>query len=351
MLANLSIPGLKKADYGVPFITDTEQLYFRGKETQVSCNRQFKSTRIEPINIEHFLTDAKLRGEYTPEDNLLTQPKQSTLKPEGFQGNVAINQYGFDHSLQLQVDNDHFLPIPKLDSFVQQTTVIDLKKTPDITKDVTNSLRNAVHILRDTKPTGNSRQAKGVIPKAAFRDKNKMVLTPIEQYKESAPKITLNKKHLKEKLDFAIQNMDMSILKKEGRRSISKKTLRERIQRTIETIITQSQDPKLSLDLERHLKENLDILTGVIAYAQKDPEFKMIMDRVTKDHTSICYQMPIGPKCGNKGELDRGIESRCFMDDKFVTPDKVAPLVAIGVEPKPVEMIIPANNCNRNINF
>lgn len=350
MFSNLSIPGLKKADYGVPFITDIEQLYFRGKETQVACNRQFKSTKIEPINIEHFLTDARLRGEYLPEDNLLSQPKPSTLQPEGFHGNVAINQYGFDHSLQMQVDNDHLLTIAKADSFLKNDTVIDLKKTPDITRDLKNSLRNPVKIMRDVRAPSNA-TLKKTLPSTMLRNKSKMVFTPIENFKEVAPKITLNKNHLKEKLDFAVQNMDMSIMKKSGRRSMSKKSIRDRILRTVETIIFQSQDPKFSLDLEKHLRENLDIMTGVIAYAQKDPDFQKIMDRVTRDHTYLNVQAPIAPKYGNKGELDPGVASHCFLDDKFVTKDKIAPLVAHAVEPKPFEASIPFSNCNRNIGF
>lgn len=380
MLANVAIAGLKKSDYGVPFITDTEQLFFNGTETQVHCDRVWATKVRQPIDIERYITDEQLKGNFLPD--MLSRPKSSTLQPEGFHGNVAINQYGIDHEMIMAVDNDHLLTIPKLDSFVTNNPAPQLNKTPDITTSIKNALRNPTKISQSTSVLPRAKQPKKTLACPPLREGRKMVMVPLEQYKDVVPKTKLDARHLKEKLDFAIENMDFSILKREGRTTISKKVLRDRIQRTVETLAFQSQDPKFKLDVEAHLRENLDILTGVVAYAQKDPQFKMVLDKVMKEHKAICkmglegygYKKGkatggsinknlrdktsvsvaalISPQCGLKGDLDPGMSSKCFLDDRFVTRDQLEPLTAYAIEPQPMEMPMPSNNrCNNTISF
>ena len=377
-LSNISIPALKKADWGQPIFTDTEQLYFRGKETQVACNRTFSSTRIEPINIEEFLTDARLSGDYLPEDNLYSQPKPSRLQCEPYKGNVAIDQYGFDHELMMQVDNDHLLPIAKLDSFVQTQTPPQLNISPDYCCNIKNILKTPNKVTTGTR-INNAKQLQKKFAKSQLKHAVKQSFDIVPPYKVEAPTVQLDRKHLKEHLDFAIANMDFTFIRREGRKSISRKALRERIERTAETIAFQAKNPDYNLDMEKFLRDNIDIMTGVIAYSQKDPEFKKALDKVMRDHTDLFSTVAVGeyrpgkatgrslqghlkdkehaiavgkPIFGQHKEIDPGLSSTCFTDDRFVTLDKLEPLTAYAVEPQPVEMPIPSNNrCRKMTSF
>jgi len=174
--------------------------------------------------------------------------------------------------------------------------------------------------------------------------------------------------------------MDFSILRKDGTHSISRKALRDRIQRTVETIAFENGKTDYKLDLEKFLRDNVDILTGVVAYAEKDPSFKMNLDKVMKEHTEVFATAATGDykrgkfsgKSMDKNLKDKnfvtvaaaigtqeglrdftpGVASTCFADDRFVTRDKLEPLTAYAVPPQPVEPPVPSNNrCRKMISF
>lgn len=345
---NVSIAGLKRDRYREPIFDSTDQLYFRGNETKAHCNTFRKVISRQPLDIQDLLTSAQLSGDYQNDDFLLSTPKPSVLQPESFKGNVAVNQYGIDHEAVMLVDNDHFLTMPRIDSFAQNDTVIDLKKTPKITTDIKNALRNTTKVMVDTKAIPTGKTATKNMP-GAFRAKNHLV----------------------------VQQVDMSIMERQAEKKISKKAFRERIARVIETISVKSKDPNMHKDIERLLRDNVDILNSVVAYAEKDPQFQLALDRLTREHQDIlrngmngygyktgkvsgksinknlkeARSVPVSAPMGNissKGGLDPGLSSTCFLDDRFISPDQLEPLGTVAAPPQPAAMVLPfGNKCRR----
>jgi hypothetical protein len=341
---NVSVPGLRRDRYREPIFDTTDQLYFRGNETRAHCKREERTVLRQPIDIQELLTNAQLNGDYGAEDFLLTMPKQSTLKPEGFQGNVAENQYGPNYDRIMLVDNDHLLSIPKIDSFATNKTSIDLKKTPNITTDITNSLKNPVQLTVDGRIIAEKSVSK-TVSQNQFREGKKMV----------------------------IQNIDFSLMEKQMTKPMSKRATRDRIARIVKTLSTASKDPTMTKDISRLLRENTDILNSVVAYAKKDPQFQVVLDNLMREHTDIFklgltgYGYKKGkvsgksidknlkekttvdvtaPMCSlsSKGSMEKGMSSTCFLDDRFVSPDQLEPLTSYAIPPQPVEMMIPLGN-------
>jgi hypothetical protein len=346
---NVSVPGLKRDRYREPIFDSTSQLYFRGNETRAHCKRVEATVLRQPIDIQDLLTNSQLSGDYGPDDFLRSIPKQSTLKPEGFQGNVAENQYGPNYDRIMQVDNDHLLSIPRIDSFATNKTSIDLKKTPSITTDITNSLRTPVKLTIDGKIIVGDKVLTKTVPKSSFRDGQKM----------------------------NIQNIDFSIMEKDLKTSMSKRAVRQRVERIVKTLSVGVKDPAMSKDISKLLRENNDILHSVVAYAKKDPKFQVVLDNLMKEHVdifklgltgygykqgkvtgksvdknirekeavSVCA--PIG-SISSKAGMEKGMSSTCFLDDRFVSPDQLEPLTSYVIPPKPVELSIPfGNRCRK----
>jgi len=342
---NVSVPGLRRDRYREPIFDSTDQLYFRGNETRAHCKREERTVLRQPIDIQELLRNAQLSGEYGPDDFLLSIPKQSTLKPEAFQGNVAENQYGPNYDRIMQVDNDHLLSIPKIDSFAVNETTLDLKKTPNIANDITKALRCPVKLTVDGKIIVGNKVMTKSLPQSSFREGRKM----------------------------AIQNIDFSILEKDLKKTMNKRSVRNRVERIIKTLETKSKDPTMTKDIEKLLRDNVDLLNNVVAHGKKDPQFQVVLDNLMKDHTEIFkvglagYGYKQGKVTGksvdknlkdkvdvqvcapmgsvdSKAGFDRGMSSTCFLDDRFVTPDQLEPLSSLAVAPRPVEMHIPVGN-------
>ena len=341
---NVSVPGLRRDRYREPILESTDQLYFRGNETRAHCKREERTVLRQPIDIQELLTNAQLNGDYGPDDLLLSMPKQSTLKPEGFQGNVAENQYGPNYERIMLVDNDHLLSMPKIDSYATNKTSIDLKKTPNITTDITNSLKNPVQLTVD---------GRIIAEKSASKN--------------------LSQKQFKEGQKMVIQNIDFSVMEKGLTKTIPKRSTRQRLERIVKTLSTASKDPAMRKDISRLLRENTDILNSVVAYAKKDPQFQVVLDNLMREHTDIFklgltgYGYKKGkvsgksidknlkdkntvtvaaPICSisSKGAMERGMSSTCFLDDRFVSPDQLEPLTSLPIPPQPVELSIPVGN-------
>jgi hypothetical protein len=342
---NVSVAGLKREKYREPIFESTEQFYFRGNETRAHCKREERTVLRQPIDIQELLRNEQFFENYGPDDFLLSIPKQSTLKPEAFQGNVAENEYGLNYDRIMQVDNDHLLSTPKIDSFAVNETAPDLKKTPNITNDITNSLRCPVKLTVDGKIMAGNRVITKSLPQSSFKEGRKM----------------------------AIQNIDFSILEKDLKKTMNKRSVRNRVERIVKTLEAKSKDPTMTLDIEKLLRDNTDILNSVIAHGKKDPQFQVVLDNLMKEHTDIFklgftgYGFKQGkvtgksvdknlkdkvdvPVCAPMGTLDskagmeRGMSSTCFLDDRFVTPDRLEPLTSYAVPPRPVEMAIPIGN-------
>lgn len=377
----MSIAGLKRSDWNEPIITSLDQLLYRGNETKIHCGNTAATKVHEPINIQEFLTDEHLNGNYGPDDYILAHPKQKTLKPESFKGRVAINEYGIRHDMVMSVDNNQLLTKPKFGCYAKTNPGPLLKKRPNIHKNVKDVLKNPTPLSLDTgvghrKPT----RARKILPDRITKMHKKRSVAQTEKYKEVTPKTKLDSKHLKEKLDMAIAQMDFTTFKKEGKKTLSRKHLRNRIQRTVETIAHYTKDPKYKVDLEKHLKENLDIMTGVLAFIQKEPKLKVKLERYLKEHrdvfanvstnwgkvghnkdrdllhilqehNQIAISAPMKPK-KNGDAVTKGVASTCYVDDRFVTFDELDPVEQLAIEPRPAEIRLPLNvQCRDNVSY
>jgi len=377
----MSIAGLKRSDWNEPIITSTDQLLYRGNETKIHCGNTSATKVHEPINIQEFLTDEHLNGNYGPDDYILAHPKQKTLKPESFKGRVAIDEYGLPHDMIMSVDNHQLLTKPKFGCYAETNPGPLLKKLPTIHKDVQNVLKNPTPLSLDSgvsykKPD----RVRKVLPDKIIKMHRLRSVAQAEKYKEVIPKTKMDAKHLKERLDMAISQMDFSTFKREGKTKLSKKHLRNRIQRSIETIAHYTKDPKFKMDLERHLKENIDIMTGVVAFIEKDPELKLKLDKylkehhevftnitptwgkkatnkdrdllhILREHNQIAITAPMKPD--KKGDaVTKDVATTCFVDDRFITFDQLDPVEQLAVEPQPAEIRLPLNiTCRDNISY
>ena len=377
----MSIAGLKRSDHGQPIITSLDQLLYRGNETKIHC-RNTSATKVhQPINIQEFLTDEHLNGNYGPDDYILARPKQTTLQPEGFKGNVAVNEYGLRHEMVVEVDPGQFLSKPKFGAYAKTNPGALLKKTPGIHKDVKNILKEPTPLSLDSGVShAKKARVRKVLPDRINKMHKQRSIASNSQYKEVTPITKMDARHLKEKLDMAIGQMDFSSFKREGKKTLSRRHLRDRIQRSVETIAHYTKDPKYKIDLERHLKKNVDIMTGVIAFIEKEPELKHDLDRYLKDHKEIFgsasvawggtahnkerdlmhilrehNQMSITApmKPAKKGAaVEKDVPTTCYVDDRFVTFDQLDPVEQLAFEPRPVEIRMPMNvRCADNISY
>jgi len=365
------ITGLKKSDYGQPIITETEQLLYRGKETMVNCNAVRKKNIVCPINIEAFLTDEQLKGNGYEQDFILAVPKQSTLQPEGFKGRVAIDQYGFPMDLTMKVDSGEILNTPKVESYAKTVTAPSFNKLPTINKDIRNILKNPTQVSVALAPSvQSSTVCKKVLSERAHKSHTKRRVVTVEQYKTTTPTVSLSEKHMRERLDRAISQMDFSEFKKQGHIKLSKKLLRDRIFNSVQTIATYVKDPQLALDLDKHMKENTDIMTGVLAFIAKDPEIRLNFENYLKEHqdvfsnfssswgkvsdnrerditfilrekNQVAITAPIIPK-GTK-TVDKGVATTCYLDDRFISWDQIEPVQEVAIEPQPAIPSLPFN--------
>jgi len=375
------IAGLKRSDWNEPIITSTDQLLYRGKETQIHCGNTAATKVHEPINIQEFLTDEQLKGNYGPDDFLRAHPKQKTLQPEGFKGRVAINEYGLRHDMALSVDNGQFSTKPKFGCYAKTNLAPNLKKVPTIHRDVRDVLKNPMPLSLDT-GVGHRKpiRARKVLPDRINKMHRMRSIAQTEKYQEVEPMTKLDARHLKERLDMAIAQMDFTTFKKQGKKTLSRRHLRNRIQRSVETIAYYTKDPKYTLDLEKHLKENLDIMTGVIAFIKKDPKLKVEFERYLKEHrdlfantvntwgqvahnrdrdllhilqehNQIAITAPMLPK--KKGDaVTKGVASTCYVDDRFLTFDQLDPVQQQAIIPRPAAVRLPFNvKCADNITY
>lgn len=366
------IQGLKTAYDRQPIITDTEQLYFRGKETMVSCDA-YRRTKVEhPIPIEEFLNEEALKGNGFEQDFILATPKQSTLQPEGFKGRVAIDQYGFPMDLTIQVDNS-ILTIPKIDSYAASVVAPDFQVLPSINLDVKNALKNSVEITNSLRPAVKSqKRVVKVLPDRLSKISDGRAIDVQQQYKTKTPNVSVSQKHMKERLDMAIARMDFSEMKKQGHTTINKKVLRDRIQLSVETITNYVKDPKFKIDLERHMRENVDIMSGVLAYIQRDPEIRLSFENYLKDHQEIFanFTSNWGQTADNKDKdllyilreknqiaitasivpnnktVEKEPPKTCYLDDRFVSWDQLEPMATQVNIPQPAIPRLPPN-CRR----
>lgn len=377
----MSIAGLKRSDWNEPIITKLDQLFYRGNETQIHCGNTSATKVHQPINIQEFLTDEHLNGNYGPDDYILAHPKQQTLQPEGFKGRVAINEYGIPHDMVMGTDNHQLLTKPKYTSYASTKLGPNIKKTPNIHRDVRDILKDAKPLSLDSGVSyAKPKRVKKVLPDRIIKMHRRRAVAQAEKYKEVTPKTKLDAKHLKERLDMAIAQMDFSAFKREGKKTLSRKHLRDRIQRTVETIAHYTKDPKYNIDLEKHLKENMDIMTGVIAYVEKEPKLKMKLDRylkehkevfanitsswgktatnkdrdllhILKEHNQLAITAPMKPK-KNGDAVTKGVASTCYVDDRFVTFDQLDPVEQLAIEPQIAEVRLPMNvKCRNNISY
>jgi hypothetical protein len=379
----MSIAGLKRSDWNQPIITSLDQLYFAGNETNISCGNTRATKVSEPINIQDFLTDEQLNGNYGPDDYILARPKQKTLQPEGFQGRVAINEYGIRHDMVLSVDNGQFLSKPKFGCYAVTEVGPNLKKLPTIHRDLKDILKKPTKIVKSggVGHRKKSESAKKILPDRITKMHRKRNIAITGKYKEVQPMTKLDAKHLKDRLDMAISQMDFSVFKRQGKKSLSRKHLRDRIQRSVETIAFYTKDPKRSIDLEHHLKENQDIMTGVLAYIEKEPKVKVRFEKYLKEHKDIIATfVPDFHKTPNNKERDilhilreynqqvitapmlpakkgpaveKGVSSTCYLDDRFLSYDQLDPVEQMkAIEPRPAEVHLPLNvKCANNISY
>jgi len=377
----MSVAGLKRSDWNEPIITSLDQLLYRGNETKIHCGNTAQTKVHEPINIQEFLTDEHLRGNYGPDNYILAHPKQKTLKPESFKGNVAINEYGLRHDMVMSVDTGQLLTKPKYGSYAKTHLAPKFNKQPTIHRDVREVLKNPTPLSLDSgvahrKPT----RSRKILPGRITKMHKLRSVAQTEKYKKVTPKTKMDAKHLKEKLDMAIAQMDFTAFKKCGKKTLSRKHLRNRIQRSVETIAHYTKDPKHTVDLEKHLKENTDIMTGVLAYIEKEPKLKIKLDKYLKEHreifgnttsawgktalnrdkdllhilqehNQIAITAPMKPK--KKGDaVTKGVATTCYVDDRFVTFDQLDPVEQLAYEPKPAEIRLPMNvKCRDNITY
>lgn len=362
MTCNTSIAGLKKASYNQPIFDSTEQLYFRGNETKAHCDVVRQTVVHKPIYTQQFLTNEQLNGNFTPDDFLLSIPKPAVLKPESFHGNVAVNQYGLDHSWIMKVDNDHLLPFDKIDSFAINKTAPQLNLTPTINSGFKNALRNVTRLTVDGKPIGTDKNATKNVSKAQFKDNPKFALAATPLPVDTRATVTTASGKFKDRLNLAITQVDTQVLQKAARTNIEKRKMRNRIEHVIKTLAVKSKDPQMTKDVDKLLRENLDIIRYIYAYADKDPEFQLVIERLTKDHLDILRtgmegfgykkvnvsgkdlaknireareitrNAPIA-KIDTKGDFVKGVTPTCFLDDRFISGDQLEPLTTYAIEP------------------
>ena len=377
----MSIAGLKRSDWNEPIITSLDQLLYRGNETKIHCGNTSATKVHEPINIQEFLTDEHLRGNYGPDDYILAHPKQRVLQTESFKGRVSINEYGVPHDMVMGVDNHQLLTKPKYNSYAKTKLGPNFKKQPKIHRDVRDVLKTATPLSLDSGVSHKTtKRARKILPDRITKMHTKRSIAQSEKYKEVTPKTKLDARHLKERLDMAIAQMDFTTFKREGKKTLSRKHLRERIQRSVDTIAHYTKDPKYKVDLEKHLKDNKDIMTGVLAYIEKEPKLKVKLDKYLKEHREVFANIssswgkvatnrerdllhilrekdqisitaPMKPT--KKGDaVTKGVASTCYVDDRFVTFDQLDPVEQLAVEPKPAEIRLPMNvKCRDNIDY
>lgn len=377
MTCDVSIPGLKKASYGEPIFDNIEQLYTPGNETKAHCDTFWQTVVAKPIDVQELLVNEQLNGNFGPDDLLLKRPKFSVLQPEPFHGNVAVNQYGLDHSWVMQVDNDHLLYSPKITSFAQNEVAPQLNKTPNITNDITNLLKTPMKLNVQGKIIGTEKTVTVPMFKSNFRSKLKFTMdaTPLNPDNVIAAK-PVPSMVLTEKRTRNVNVVDVSLLKKAAKKNVSTRAFQDRVARVIEALAVKSKDPAMSKDVEKILRDNLDIINQVVAFGVKDPKYQLVIERLTRDHmplmqlgmeatnfklgksfgqsltnllktkNDITFSPPINVP--SKGDFVKGVTPTCFLDDRFVSRDQLDLGGTYARPPSPSIITMPVGSrCNK----
>lgn len=374
---DVMVRGLKKDYYAEPIFTDNEQFFFNGTNTKAHCDTFWQTVVAKPIDVQELLVNEQLIGNFGPDDLLLKRPKMQALKTEAFHGNVAVNQYGVDHSWIMQVDNDHLLSSPKIDSFAVNQTAPDLKKTPNITSDLTNLLKNPLKVNVQGKVIGTDKTVTIPMFKSNFRSKLKFTAdsTPLPENKTATTSISQTM--FRNKQSRTVDGVDVSLLKKAAKKNISKRAFQDRVARLIETLAVKSKDPHMSKDVEKLLRDNLDIINQVVAFGQKDPKYQLVIERLTRDHldimrigmestgfkkgkafgqslssllkekNDITFSVPFA-SMSEKGDFVKGVTPTCFLDDRFVSRDQLGERSTYAAPPGPSIATLPiSNRCHK----
>jgi hypothetical protein len=177
---------------------------------------------------------------------------------------------------------------------------------------------------------------------------------------------------LTEKRARAVDVVDVSLLKKAAKKNVAKRAFQDRVARLIETLAIKSKDPTMSKDVDKLLRDNLDIINQVVAFGAKDPKYQLVIERLTRDHMPLMQlgmeatNFKLGKSFGqsltnllktknditfnpplnipSKGDFVKGVTPTCFLDDRFVSRDQLDLPQTYAAPPGPSISTLPVGN-------
>ena len=183
---------------------------------------------------------------------------------------------------------------------------------------------------------------------------------------DKRPHIKMSKKVYKQKMKLAVDQVVKD--NKTPNQTMNKRYLKDRLQTTVETIATMIKQPKAYVHLDRYLKENRDIMKGVVVLMKETrPNLALNVAKYLKNKTifSKTFDQTLGKqqakivkkhkekKCNNllqtsylssdfTVEPDSDPVTPCLLDDRYLSRDQLPTMECGGSVPLVGDLHLPA---------